>query len=492
MKNVAAMLQVAASGSVTRPVSAINACEESRPGRATVTCYGTRSQTGTVVPGGPGGSGLNLNVFLIQALQAEESQPSAAGAAADKATIADYDWVGFDPGGVGSSLPAISCQPNCSAGPRKSYNPTTRKILSYWLSRTKRYDRACRRHSALQEALLHNMTTKDSARDMDRIRAALGRTQITYYGFSYGTYLGQVYASMFPRRVKRLIMDSNVDPRNIWYKANLNQDIAFNRNENIWFSWLAKYHSVYQVGTTAAAVRHRFNAEEAKLAKHPIGGQVGPDEWVDIFLSAGYYEQTWLGLGSLFSDWATHHSTSAGNAVVSAYQGADSPTNDNEFAVYNAVQCTDVQWPLSWAKWSRENRRVNRIAPLETWANAWFNAPCLYWPAPASNPEHINGSKIHNALLIDETLDAATPFRAASRSASCSRTRCCSPSRAARLTRTRSPATCAWTTPSPGTWPTARYPSAATTRRPSGTRPASRCRARFRRSPRRQTSTHRC
>jgi pimeloyl-ACP methyl ester carboxylesterase len=166
-------------------------------------------------PGGPGASGLNLNVFLIEQLQAEESQPSAVGAAADKATIADYDWVGFDPRGVGSSVPAISCQPSYSAGPRKSYDPTTRKILSYWLGRTKRYDKTCRTHSAGQAALLYNMTTKDAARDMDRIRAALGRAQINYYGFSYGTYLGQVYASMFPRHVKWLIMDSNVDPRNI-------------------------------------------------------------------------------------------------------------------------------------------------------------------------------------------------------------------------------------------------------------------------------------
>jgi hypothetical protein len=127
---------------------------------------------------------------------------------------------------------------------------------------------------------------------------------------------------------------------------------------NIWFGWLAKYHSVYHVGTTEAAVRHRFNAEEAKLAKHPIDGQAGPDEWVDIFLGAGYYEQTWLSLGQAFSDWATTHSATAGNTIVSDYQGSDSPTNDNGFAVYNAVQCTDVQWPLSWAKWRRDNNRV--------------------------------------------------------------------------------------------------------------------------------------
>ena len=97
---------------------------------------------------------------------------------------------------------------------------------------------------------------------------------------------------------------------------------------------------------------------------------------------------------------------------MSLYKAVDTPGDDNGFAVYNAVQCTDVQWPTSWAVWSQDNHRVNKIAPFETWANAWFNAPCLHWPAPAASqtPMLINGSGIHNALLIDETLDAATPF----------------------------------------------------------------------------------
>ena len=97
---------------------------------------------------------------------------------------------------------------------------------------------------------------------------------------------------------------------------------------------------------------------------------------------------------------------------MSLYQAVDTPGDDNEFAVYNAVQCTDVQWPTSWAVWSKDNHRVNKIAPFETWDNAWFNAPCLHWPAPASRttPMQINGSGVSSALLIDETLDAATPF----------------------------------------------------------------------------------
>ena len=354
-------------------------------------------------PGGPGGSCLALNMFLIAQLKTDNLSAAAA----------DYDWIGFDPRGVGSSLPALSCEPNYFSGDRESYDPTTQSILNYWLDRTAAYDHACEAKSTAQSALLDNMTTIDSARDMNSIRQALvgSRGKMSYYGFSYGTYLGQVYATLYPHTLNQLILDSNVDPRAVWYKANLNQDIAFNRNINIWFGWLAKY---YHLGATEAAVSKRWYAEQATLAKHPISGVVGPDEWTDIFLEAGYYEQTWLQLGSAFANWANTHNAAAAKVLVTLYQQTDTPGNDNEFAVYNAVQCSDVQWPTSWAVWDADNTAVNRVAPFETWANAWFNGPCLYWPAPAQRPVQVgsdgSANAIRSGLLIDETLDAATPF----------------------------------------------------------------------------------
>ena len=348
-------------------------------------------------PGGPGGSGLNLNAFLIPALRDEGLTNGAAAAN-------DYDWIGFDPRGVGSSRPALSCRPNYFSYDRPNYIPTSAALVQTWLKRSKAYATACAKKNG---RLLEHMTTIDAARDMDRIRAALGQKQITYYGFSYGTYLGQVYSTLFPSHVRRLVMDSNVDPRKVWYAANLSQDIAFNRNIKIWFAWVAKYHKVYHLGSTEKAVEKLFYREEARLLKHPAGGVIGPDEWVDVFLYAGYYEQTWTDLGSAFAgfvhqgDWKT---------IKNLYDSDDTPGDDNGFAVYNAVQCSDVQWPLSWAKWARDNWAVYKKAPFETWGNAWFNAPCLYWPAPAHKPLKIDGSKVQSALLIDETLDAATPF----------------------------------------------------------------------------------
>ena len=323
-------------------------------------------------PGGPGGSGLTLSTL-------GQDVPNGAGDL--------YDWIGFDPRGVGSSIPALSCIPTYNTGPRPEYIPKTPALVKIWLGRSKAYATACRKGGAL----LNNMTTPDVAKDMDYLRAALvGHGQTNYYGFSYGTYLGEVYTTLFPHHMRRMVLDSTVDPRGVWYQANLAQDVAFQKTEDIWFGWLARNDSFYHLGSTARAVKALWYKEKAELASKPAGGVVGPDEWTDIFLNAGYYQLVWLQLGGLFASWVHGRHVAP---LVQAYQDFVGPTDDNEFAVYNAVQCTDTHWPTSWAKWRTDNWRVYQKAPFETWGNAWFNAPCLYWPAKAHTPVTINGAE---------------------------------------------------------------------------------------------------
>jgi pimeloyl-ACP methyl ester carboxylesterase len=344
-----------------------------------------------VNPGGPGASGLGLATL-------GSDVPNGAGDY--------YDWIGFDPRGVGSSQPAVSCDNNYFDFNRPPYIPVQPTDLHAWLARTKGYDAACAKNNG---PILQHLTTVDSAKDMDSIRAALGAKQINYFGFSYGTYLGQVYSTLYPSHVRRMVLDSNVDPRNVWYQANLDQDIAFEKNINIWFGWLAKYDSVYHLGNTASKVKTLFYKTEAQLTFHPADGKIGGDEWVDIFLYAGYYQSTWTDLGNAFAGYI--HDNDVAN-LEDEYVNAQGLGDDNGFAMYNAVQCTDVQWPTKWSTWSHDNWQTFAKAPFETWGNAWFNAPCLYWPAAAhaKQPMKIDGRQVKSALLIDETLDAATPF----------------------------------------------------------------------------------
>jgi pimeloyl-ACP methyl ester carboxylesterase len=353
-----------------------------------------------VNPGGPGAPGLDTPAFMKDVLLAERSK-----AAAD-----DYDWIGFDTRGVGASRPALSCVPDYFSPRRPDYVPRTHALLEAWLKRSAGYARACQQHSPLQASLLRNMTTRDFAMDIDSIRQALGQQQISYYGFSYGTYLGQVYATLFPSRVRRLILDSSIDPRTVWYQANLDQDAPVNRNENLWFGWLASHDRTFGLGATEHAVSRLFYATEGRLEKRPAGGEVGPDEWADAFLGAAYSEQNWPELGHVFSAWVHKHDRAAARQLIGLYKGADPAGDDNGYAVYLAVGCTDASWPHSWNTWSRDNRALARRAPFATWANAWFNAPCIYWPAPSSRPVHVNGNRIRSALLVDETLDGITPF----------------------------------------------------------------------------------
>lgn len=346
-----------------------------------------------VNPGGPGGSGLTLSVL-------GEYVPKNAGLA--------YDWIGFDPRGVGSSRPVVSCDPNYAGFNRPAYVPTTHAIENAWRTKARGYAKACGHRNG---PILDHLTTIESAKDMNSIREALGAKQINYYGFSYGTYLGQVFATLYPDKMRRVVFDGTVNPNDVWYKANLNQDVAFDRNINIWFGWLAKHNSAYHLGATAEAVSKVFYDTQKTLYATPAQGsqgKLGGSEWTDSFLYAGYYQSTWTGLAKTFSDFINHQDV---NALQDAYLNVSGLGNDNGYAVYMGVQCSDVQWPKKWSTWTSDNTRINKIAPFETWANAWYNAPCLDWPATAAkHAVKVTGKNVKSLLMINETLDAATPY----------------------------------------------------------------------------------
>ena len=343
-----------------------------------------------VNPGGPGGSGLIYAIF-------GEFVPNGAGDA--------YDWIGFDPRGVGSSQPALSCIPDYAGYDRPFYVPVTPKLEQIWINRSKAYAKAC---NSAQHALLGHLTTLDSVRDMESIRKALGAPQINYYGFSYGTYLGQVYGTLYPNRFRRVIFDGVVNATRVWYKANLDQDFAFNKSVKVFFAYVAAHNSVWHLGTTERAVELRYYAEMYKLIRHPADGKIGPDEWTDIFTQAAYYVYGWVDIASAFAAWV--HDRNA--APLVALYGSP-PFDDNGYAVYLGVSCTDAKWPTNWNIWRRDNWRVYAKAPFLTWNNAWFNAPCAFWPAKAGHPVKVDGRHVQSALLINETLDAATPYSGA-------------------------------------------------------------------------------
>ncbi|MFF4659465.1 alpha/beta hydrolase [Streptomyces sp. NPDC001381] len=346
-----------------------------------------------VNPGGPGGSGLSLAGFVASSLP--------------KTVAAQYDVIGFDPRGVGKSKPALDCKPGYFNPVRPDSVPGTSAIEKANLSRAKSFAKACGTKYA---DVLPYINTVSAVKDMDQIRKALGAKKINYFGYSYGTYLGQVYAKLFPTRVRRLVLDSIVDPNGVWYDANISQDYAFDARHKALMAWIAKYDSTYKLGTDPAAIEAKWYAMRAELAKKPAGGKVGASELEDTFIPGGYYNGYWPSLASAFAAYVNDKNAAP---LVKAYEGiaAIDASGDNGYSVYTAVQCRDVSWPRDWKQWRKDNWAVYSKAPFMAWNNAWYNAPCAYWPTKTLKPVSVANSKLPPVLLFQATDDAATPYQ---------------------------------------------------------------------------------
>ncbi|MFF4901335.1 alpha/beta hydrolase [Streptomyces sp. NPDC001068] len=352
-------------------------------------------------PGGPGGSGMRfpLRVTTKNPLWVNTSKA--------------YDFVGFDPRGVGHSAP-ISCEDpqEFVKAPKADPVPDTEADKTAQRKLARQYADGCAERTG--RAMLQQMTTPNTARDLDVIRAALGERKLNYLGVSYGTYLGAVYGTLFPGHLRRMIVDSVVDPsrEKIWYQANLDQDVAFEGRWKDWEDWVAAHDAAFHLGTTRAAVQAEWLRLRATAKKSPIGGVVGPNELIGFFQSAPYYDSSWVPVATVFSKYAAGDTQALVDAAApDLTDTAGNISAENGNAVYTAVECTDAQWPTGWKQWDRDNTRLNKQYPFMTWANAWLNLPCATWPVKQRTPVHVTTHKgLPPVLIVQSTRDAATPY----------------------------------------------------------------------------------
>ncbi|GAA3819671.1 alpha/beta hydrolase [Streptomyces phyllanthi] len=346
-----------------------------------------------VNPGGPGGSGLTLAGFVASSLPKE--------------VAAQYDVIGFDPRGVGASKPALDCRPRHFSPVRPDSVPSTPAIEKANRNRAEAFAKACATKYA---DLLPYIDTVSAVKDMDVIRRALGAKKINYFGYSYGTYLGAVYAKLHPSRVRRVVLDSIVDPTGVWYDDNLAQDYAFDDRHKAFMAWVARHDAAYRLGTDPAAIEAEWYAMREAVARKPADGVVGASELEDTFVPGGYYNGYWPYLAEAFAAFVNDKND---DPLVEAYRNfaAVDSSGDNGYSVYAAVQCRDASWPRGWKQWGQDNWNVYAKAPFMTWNNAWYNAPCAYWPTKSLKPVDITNSTLPPVLLFQATDDAATPYR---------------------------------------------------------------------------------
>lgn len=350
-------------------------------------------------PGGPGASG-------IQFLRA------VAGAFAPD-ILDHFDIVSWDPRGVGQSDPVT-----CASGPAldKFFSlpaaPSTPAQVAEVVSATKAFDKGCVRRSGL--ALLRNVSTADTARDLDRLRAAVGDRKLTYLGFSYGTFIGAMYAHLFPTHIRAMVLDGAVDPALTTEQEDLQQAQGFETDLADFLSWCQARSScaLDQAGGAQAS----FQRAWARLQQGPVptDNRHRPlDSGLGLYgLAEGLYStQTWPQLADALAGLLNNNGTSL-LSMADDYTGRHSNgTYDNILQADTAISCLDKPVPTSLATYQADAAAWAKVAPTFGPSEAWGTLSCAYWPIPAQ--EKVGPLTAPGAppmIVVGSTNDPATPY----------------------------------------------------------------------------------
>lgn len=349
---------------------------------------GRRLGTLVLNPGGPGGSGLELLTY----------DPST------RAIAARFDRVSWDPRGVGRSTP-LRCGSKVADLIPLDPDPDDAAERSTLEDAARAVSEEC---AALDGPLLAHMRTSDTARDLEAIRAALGSAGLNYLGYSYGTYIGQVYAALFPEKVAKMVLDGVVDPSESFTDFLLGQTAAFDAALDL------QARDCERAGEAACGVDDLLAAYDRVRADVEItplrtpGGAVGPAELAIAGITSAYEPQGWRTLGPALAD-ALQGDGSALKAIADSYHDMAS------YPPYAAVECSDGPTPVGFEEYRAFETRALEISPRFGGAVANELLPCATWPVRNTELPPATIGAIPPILLIANRNDPATPFANAER-----------------------------------------------------------------------------
>jgi pimeloyl-ACP methyl ester carboxylesterase len=284
--------------------------------------------------------------------------------------------------------------------------PTTPSKQAAFLAGLQQFAAGCEKASA---NVLPHVGSVDTARDMDRLRAALGDSGLTYMGQSYGALLGLTYASLFPTHVRAMVLDSVIDPALSFDQMTAGQAAGFEGVLDDFFSWCA--------GTPSCAWRPSGDPTTALLAllasaatsPAPAGGgqMAGAGQLYDALLDGLYAQSDWPGLGAALA------ADAAGNGApvvaMSNHYNQGGSTNGDAAAI--AIDCLDHPVSRNLATYASLAATLQASAPVFGPLLAWGEAGCAVWPAPPTRtvgPVAAPGSP--PILVVGTTNDPATPY----------------------------------------------------------------------------------
>jgi pimeloyl-ACP methyl ester carboxylesterase len=340
-------------------------------------------------PGGPGGSGVDyVGFFTTKGLE-------------------QYDVVGWDPRGVGRSTP-VQC---VNGTPLDDYfardgSPDDPGETTALIEAERAFGRSCLERSG---PLLSHVSTEDTARDLELLRGLVGDKRLSYFGSSYGTSIGSLYAELYPQTVGRMVLDGAVD---ITGEEKVSQTEGFERALRNFARWCAQQHcrlgsTQQEVQAAVAGLWQRLDDQPIDGGRRPLNQQLAVDGVARILYDN---EESWKYLrqaleSAVFDD--------DGRFLLYLADLLHERTDTGEFGQSNfsfpAVRCLDSQ-DVSVSKAQEEARRDAQKAPVFGQSSG-PDLVCPMWPvAPAPKAPRIDAAGAAPILVVGTTGDPATPY----------------------------------------------------------------------------------
>jgi pimeloyl-ACP methyl ester carboxylesterase len=348
--------------------------------------------------GGPGGSGI-----------------SALPAFADtyKTLRGRYDLVSFDPRGVGRSA-GVRCEDDqqLDAYFQQDATPDDAAERATLLDNTREFNAACEKHSG---GTLPHVRTTDAARDLDLMRQVLGDSKLHYFGISYGTELGGVYAHLFPRNVGRAVFDAVVDPTQTSEQGALGQAAGFQLALDNFAEDCASGTADCPVGSTAQDVKDRIAGLLKDLDARPIPG-VFPRELTESAATNGIAQALY---SKDFWEYLTEGLEQAydgdGRVLMLLSDSMNGRSQNGEYsniaAANAAINCSDDKPRYSVGQVTARLPRFRAASPVFGDFLAWSLIGCNDWAVPgAADHPDVRAPGAAPILVVGNTGDPATPY----------------------------------------------------------------------------------
>ncbi|MDI3406741.1 alpha/beta hydrolase [Streptomyces cavernicola] len=371
--------------------------------RKKATGPGKRLGSLMVNPGGPGGS-------AIEYLQ------SYAAIGYPEPVRAQYDMVAVDPRGVARSEPVVCLDGKAmDAYTETDTTPDDQTETDLLVTAYKKFSQGCEQKSG---KVLPHVSTVAAARDMDVLREVLGDKKLQYVGASYGTFLGATYASLYPSRTGRLVLDGAMDPSLPARRMNLEQTAGFETAFQSFAEDCVRRKDCPLGTDSPQAAGKRLKEFFRALDKQPIptgmGRKLGESLATTGVIAAMYDEAAWP---QLRDGLATAIEDKDGAGLLFLADSYYERDGDGKYAnlmfANAAVNCLDL--PPAFKSPDEVKKALpefEKASPVFGEGLAWASLSCAYWPVRATGEPHpIHAKGAAPMVVVGTTRDPATPYK---------------------------------------------------------------------------------